>query len=725
MNLTRYFTAVLGIAVTMMRIEADEYAGIKDKLSREPAITSRVVFNNGVPAFQINGQNYDRLLQYTCDYPWKYDNPVFVRQIGRFKDAGIHLYTVGFTICERTTGKNVAKEDGTAFEIDNLRVPDNRNIVRELWNGEYLALDVIEKRIYRSLQLDPDAYFMVYITLSYPNGWWMDKYPDELVRYANAPIDKSAKLGDYAFRAPSFASLIFRQQVCEILGKLVSYLEATPAAKRVFAYRVDHGCFREWFQWGFTDNLLPDVSQPMLRAFREYLREFYKDDVSALRKAWNDPGVIFDTAQFPSPEERMRLGEDFLRDPISAAPVLDYLRALHGEILKTNLAFNRTVKEASNNRVAVGNYGGYFFGMHFGPEHRHFHNAELLRSKLVDFQISPFMYTKFRKMGESGFAENMFESTAMNGVMPILEADTSTHLDTDKARKISHLIPDNNRDASMLLARDFGQILARKGGIQWKDFNKQFYDDDEIQKTFAVFSRINKLSGSTNQLKSSVAVVGDFESLIYMCARRWDKLYPQVVSDLQMELSHSGASFETIAFTDLEKSEANHFQVYIFPNLFYVTPEKLAMVEKLKTQGKILFFSYAPGYLTPSGRSLKSMNKLLGGDFKNFPGVFTRGKIVNTAPNIYYSTDGRWPRNQVRELFRKNSIHIYNTDSEPVIFAGGNFLTVHTAQGGKQTITLPRRMKISRCFPEFTETVDTMRFEFNAPEKSTIIFYVR
>ena len=705
--------------------KGEKYAEIKEKLSREPAITCRVVFHDGVPAFQINGKNHDRLLQYTCDYPWKFDNPVFVRQIKRFREAGIHLYTIGFTTCERNTGENVALEDKTAFEIDCLKVPDKRKIVRELWNGEYLALDLIEKRIYRALELDPDAYFMVYITAAYPNGWWMNQHPDELVRYANAPVDQKAKLGDFAFRAPSFASLLYRQQICEVLGKLVSYLESTPAAKRVFAYRIDHGCFREWFQYGFGDNLLPDVSQPMLRAFREYLRSHYKNDTNALRKAWNDPEVLFDTAQIPSPEERMRLGADFPRDPVTAAPVLDYLRALHGEILKTNLAFNRVVKEASGNRVAVGNYGGYFFGMHFGPEHRHFYNAQLLRSGLVDFQMSPFMYSQFRKMGEAGWAENMFESPAMHGVMGILEADTSTHLDTDKARKLSHIIPDNSRDASMLLARDFGQVLARKAGIHWKDFNRQFYDDDDIQNTFSVFSHINQLPTTANKLKSSVVMVGDFESLIYMCSRRWDKLYPQVVSELQTELTHSGTSFETIAFTDLEKDEANQYQVYIFPNLFYVNEEKLNAVEKLKKQGKTLLFSYAPGYLTPTGRSLESMNKLLQSKFKEFPGVFTQGRIIKTAPNIYYSTDGRWPRNQVQQVFRENGVHIYNKNTEPVIFAGGNFLTVHTARGGKQTIQLPRKMKVSGCFPENVELTETAQFTFDAPKKSTTIFYIR
>lgn len=713
---------VMSVIMTMSAA-ADEYAEIKSKLSKEAPITSRIVFDDQIPAVQINGVNHKRLLQYTCDYPWKYGDPTFARQIRRFRDAGIHFYTIGLATSERTTGKNVAREDQTAFELDNLKKPDDRNIVRELWNGEYLALDVIEKRIYRALQLDPDAYFMVYITLSYPNGWWLERYPEELIRYANAAVDKNAKLGDWAFRAPSFASLVFRQQSCEILAKLVSYLESTPAAKRVFAYRIDYGCFREWFEYGFGDKLLPDVSQPMLRAFREYVRNRYSNNVHALRKAWNDPDVLFDTVQFPTPEERLRLGGDFLRDPVSAAPVLDYLRSLHEEILKTNLAFNRTVKEASGNRVAVGNYGGYFFGMHFGAEHKHFYNAELLRSHLVDFQISPYMYSQYRKFGESGLAENLFESLALYGVMGILEADTSTYLDKNPSRAAQREVKDS-RESSMMLARDFGQILARKAGIFWKDFNEQFYDDDEIQKTFLKFTEINRLPSAHRKLKSQVAIVGDFESLIYMCTRRWDRIYTQMISELQRELSHSGTSFETIAFTDLEKAEADQFKVYLFPNLFYATPEKVNAIERLKKMGKILLFSYAPAYLTPAGRSLASMNQLLGTKFTQFPGILDNGKIIKSGDRIYYSTDGRWPRKEVREILRRCGVHIYSENDEPVIYGGGNFLTLHTAAGGKQQLKLPETFKVEQYFPEKRSYGSVQVITFDAPAKSTAIFYV-
>ena len=117
-------SAVITILAAAVCVIADDYAAVKAKLAKEPHLPSRVVFNDGVPSFQIGRKNFVRVMQYTCDYPWKYDNPVFVRQIGRLRSSGIHLYTVGFVTCERTTGENVAKEDKTAFTVTGQKTPD-------------------------------------------------------------------------------------------------------------------------------------------------------------------------------------------------------------------------------------------------------------------------------------------------------------------------------------------------------------------------------------------------------------------------------------------------------------------------------------------------------------------------------------------------------------------------------------------------------------------------
>ena len=60
------------------------------------------------------------------------------------------------------------------------------------------------------------------------------------------------------------------------------------------------------------------------------------------------------------------------------------------------------------------------------------------------------------------------------------------------------------------------------------------------------------------------------------------------------ELTHCGTPFETIAFTDLNNPKVRDYKVYIFANLYYVTPEKLAVIERLRKAGKTIVWLYAP-----------------------------------------------------------------------------------------------------------------------------------
>ncbi|MBQ9789912.1 MAG: hypothetical protein IJW31_10000 [Lentisphaeria bacterium] len=703
----KFLTMIFGIVALFVVKQvsyADDYASIKAKLAEEPNQKTVITFDNKYPQFKIGEKNYD-ILFYLCDYPWPHESEAFCRQVKSFRDADMDLNAIGFVTCEKIKDEASGK-------------------MREPWEGDFLALDLIEKRIYKALELNPDAYFVVYLTASYPSGWWMDKNPDELIQYATEPIDPKAVLGDYAFRAPSFASLKFRQEMGDVLYKMVKYLESTPAGKRVCAYRVDYGCFREWFCYGFA-NKLPDVSKPMLQAFRNYLRKTYNNDVAALRKAWGKSDVTFETADFPTVEERLKLGRDHLRDPKKNRAVIDYLHALHGEILATNIEFNKKVKEASNFRVPVGNYGGYFFGMHFGPEHRHYYQNERLMSQYTDFLASPFMYSQYRKFGEAGLAEGLFESPLLYNKVAILEGDSSTHLDKSKSRDMLQFAT-NSAESNAMLARDFGQVICRNAGMWFKDFNKNFYDDPEIVEGIRKMGKIRKLPITDNLIKKDVCFVADYESLLYMCATRWDKLYKQTVSDFVVELTHSGVPFETLSLADLERIDLDKFKVYVFPNLYYATPEKLALVNKLKKMGKKVFFSFAPGYLTENGRSLASFNEYSGMNVKKFPGTLNdKGQVIKVSDNVYYSTDGIWGRDELRKLFREAGVHVFTDNSEPIIYAGMNFVVFHSLKGGKQKLNLPEAREVDMCFPSDVKYGKTASIEFEMQPKSTVIFYVR
>ena len=78
------------------------------------------------------------------------------------------------------------------------------------------------------------------------------------------------------------------------------------------------------------------------------------------------------------------------------------------------------------------------------------------------------------------------------------------------------------------------------------------------------------------------------------------------------EFVHAGVPFDTYSFADLASGNIRDYKMYFFPNLFYITPEKRAVIEKLKAAGKMVVFLYAPGYLTADGASLESMSDLTG-----------------------------------------------------------------------------------------------------------------
>ena len=142
--------------------------------------------------------------------------------------------------------------------------------------------------------------------------------------------------------------------------------------------------------------------------------------------------------------------------------------------------------------------------------------------------------------------------------------------------------------------------------------------------------------------------------------------------------------------------------------------------------GKKIFFSYAPGYLTENGRSIASFNEYTGMNVKKFPGTLRKkGEVINVSDTVCYSTDGIWGRDKLRELFRAAGVHIFSGNSEPVIYAGMNFVVFHSLKGGRQKLDLPESREVDMCFPKDVKYGKTGSVEFEMPPKSTVIFYVR
>ena len=676
------------------------------KLNVEPELTVGVeVLPNTNPKIVLNGRKVDALL-YNAPYPWKYDEKNTQEKIANFHQGGIDLLSLGIeTSCWRADGS-----------IDEA----------------YIA-----SVLYRALLLNPDAYLNLSINLNGAPRWWMDAHPDELMDYANGGVDPQAKDPIFNFRAPSYASLEWRKDATDYLRQVVSFVESIPAGKHVFSYRVDYGIYREWHYYGMRSGM-PGCCTAMRNAFRRHLAEQYHTD-AALQASWHDPSVTLGTAEIPSKEARLDsiAGGETLRDPVKNRAVVDFLHTMQYEMRDLVIACDCAVKEACGYRKLCGNYHGYLFGMEYPVEAWHLENEAVLASGVVDWQVSPNLYSN-REVDDAEFGRSPIESYTLRGKLAIQEHDSRTYLAVEETY---HRHVSTPAQSVTTLARDFAQTLCRNAGCWDMDFARDWYNDPEI---FAFFRKLAPISAlaTHNTSVSEVAIVGDLESIYYhkISTRPLDVVFDTNVQ----ELTHTATPFDVLLFNDLANPNVRDYKVYVFPDLFYLTPEKAAVIEKLRAAGKSLVWLYAPGYLNAQGRSAENIQTLtsfaiqenstpyIATAFLTSGEQMTPISSVTFAPSFhivdsdvqplatrtadgggvtfamretangakeFYSTTGFLSRNAWKQLFRECGLHCYEASGTTVVWASHSFISIN-GKPGKYILALPEPRRVTELLPE-------------------------
>ena len=614
-----------------------------EAIKQEAEPVCRIVYENGKPYFDIGGRRFETTF-YNCSEGWSGDNLKLRRQTALFRDAGMHIYGIGVHT------PRVWRPDGSIDFAD------------------------AEAKMRSVLSIDPEARFQFCIDTCTPPKWWCDAHPDELIGYATGTPSYEAKRQYFNFVAPSMASATWRREMADYITRLVTYLESTPYAKRIYAYRPDYGVHHEWHYYGFS-GFLPDVGKAMTTAFRQWLERRYKGDVEALRRAWNDGAVTFATAEVPRKDVRLRLSAGDMRDPVKDRPAIDYERCHAEQVRDCLFAFNRAAKESCGGRALVGNYCGYFFGMPFPAEAFHLENDAILDSPLVDFQCSPYVYgPASRAAGNVQYARCLLEGLRRRGKLALLEADNLTTL-----YNVQH--PHGNYTSSReddfaILARDFVQTLCWGCGYWYFDFGIGWYGDpsfgDFFKKIYAIRREIKDCRSV-----SEVLVVGDYESVMLTNAGS-SRFNDQRTTDLVNALGHAGVPFDTASTVDLASGKLKDYKVYIFCNLHFRTPEKDRIVADLRV----------------------------------------RGKTVVLLDNPMTAKD-------LRALFAANGVHVWNDDPDAAVYASAACVGFHCASGGEKTIRLPRRARVTMLYPERRAVAaDTDRIIFTPARKgmSTTLF---
>ncbi len=653
-------------------------------------------------------------------------------------------------------------------------------ILEDIWKSDgSIDFELIRRRILSLLDVAPEGRIIIGIGMNAPQ-WYVEQNLPEAVGYAregNAPEFRN-KDQQRALRM-SYASAKWRRDTADVLSRIITFLENSPFASRIFAYAPHCGVYNtEWHYFGMR-NEMPDNGAAMTAEFRSFLRARYGNDSAALQRAWNDDSVTFDTAVVPGVAARTRRSYGALRVRSDAPEVMDYLLCHQKVVADTILYFDRAAKNACRNRALVGNYCGYIFEMNFPAEGWHLENLRILDSPYVDFQLSPYGYGEHRIMGAGGFSRAVSTSYRLRNKLLIYEDDTRTHLNTVSQGHFAA----NADESAALMMRGFGYSLTAGCGIWILDFNRGWFEDDLLRRMLRRMHEIRRNAPSGGSV-AQVALVCDFDSVIYhtYSDNKNPLLNKSLLDGTILELGQCGVPFDTVFVQDIGKAGLPDYQVYIFSNMLKFTPERAAMVQKLKAEGKVLLWLYAPGIIDQDEISPASVAALTGFNVRmldgrsdvttviqggRLPGISAGHRVLprrryelSDVPQfvlddrdavilgkaviggVEYPTLGmkehgngfsllhtvpRFDRILLMAVLQKAGVHRFVRDIQPgdVLHADRSFLVFHTASGGSREFVLPSAKKVTMLWPE--EKVITEKsavFTLELPGNHTVLLQI-
>lgn len=631
---------------------------------------------------------------------------------------------------------------------------------RDIWReDDTLDMDFVNKQIGAVKAVHPDAAINIRLHLD-PPGWWYEKYPEEVVAYADGPIDSGNEIG--RVKRQSMPSPRWRREGTERLSEFCMTLSSSPEGDCVVAIHPTGGVYGEWHYWGFFHE--PDTSQCMTDHFRSWLRAKYGTD-EALRSAWNNVEATFEAATVPDLQERLHTSDGVFRDPRKEQKLIDYYICHQSIVADSVIHFCRSAKEFWPRPIITGVFYGYYFYMYKQATGGHLEMDRILKSPYVDYLSAPFAYEGYQRVcGGSGQLRQLVDTIRMNGKVALDEYDQGTHLGDVFGRKPPYT-PGTIAESIANFRRNAGQVLAKGVGMWWYDFgptgNSGWWDHPDY---LADIGKLRDLAESLKEkhFEPAADVLFVYDTRVFyhlgLPDQDIDPISPRI-DEMSDDAYHSGAAFDAIHIMDVEKADIQRYRVVVLVNTFLLSDDQRRFItDTIRKGGRTVVFIYAPGYT--DGRTLDTgrMSDLVGmelqrADMSGRPSIVVnsasewtpKSGLLSTistrfgigapvrplfavtdssakAVGHYEGTDqvalarkdlgdctvwycGLMLRNAnlMREIFRSAGAHIYN-EANDVTFAGSGLLVVHTKDGGRRMLALRNGSSLEVDLPEGSTT---------------------
>ena len=555
------------------------------------------------------------------------------------------------------------------------------------WFDEY-NFDVLDKQFDDILAVNPNAKFVCIVDLNSPHWFtrqeaWNSMECDSFTQLSNAVSNPR-----------------WRRETAKYLKEFLEHTEKKYGDK-IKAYLLACGQTDEWMDYSRFS-----AGRNKTKAWKKWLAERGKKIVRV---------PTFDRLDHAS-------FEDFIRDPQAEGDILDYCEFSSDIIVDAIDEFSGITRKMVSPDKQIGMFFGYIVQLARGRmvSCGHLSYERIFSSPNIDFFVSPGTYYD-RKMGQGSGFMCPNGSRLRSGKGWLHEIDHRTP--TTKVPRLnvagfnSEWKTQAEVDAGM--KREFALTMVNGTSLWCFDMWGGFYDAPETMKLIAQSKKLwDKYAAENAPSMAEVALVVDPQSAVYI--NETNKKCQKIFVDTRTKLNQLGAPFEVYSFNDIGKSDMSRIKMFVFPAMFHLTPERMAVLEKhVFTQGKTAVFLDAAGISDGKTLDVSRVEKLTGFPYKA-DGVNVRKYADHTRAYVY-DYDKLTP-SVMRDLAAKAGATLY-TDFETPVFASERLVAIHTANGGKRTITLPKKYaKVVEIYSGKVAAVNADKFEYDFSTPDTAVF---
>jgi len=493
--------------------------------------------------------------------------------------------------------------------IDLQIIPLFRRNLYWAGNGKYDFANV-DRTIMENVRRNPRGNFLIGLSVT-PYLTWHEDFPAETAvnRKGQPQVSRDGRKN-----LPCYYSRVYQEQALDYVRQVIGHMRKQPYFKAVAGFHItgnEDGQFYYQVKFGrYRDEAYPPSA---LEPFRAFLRKRYNNDQEALRKAWGQRGVTFETAV---PPRKPRPLDTFFWDRSRDMAYWDLSVFMNEGVGEFAAALCREAKKAAGKKVIAamwwGRGGEQFVQPHFAQTH------VILPGKEMDLMGGQPGYFGERETGCTSYYPWIPDSLRMNNKIPIIEADFRTWTTMYKSlQQDSHVVrywtPDAFRNA---LLREAGRLFSVGGGIWFYDMTAGWFDDPVLMKDAALVRRIaGKLAKNDRPFSpAEIAFVADEENFLATSEQLhcWNGPNFHAVRKSQRAMMRSGLKYDFVYLDDLISRNITHHKVYCFLNLYWISPRTQAYIDSLRRDGRTLVFVYAPGYSTDNGPDAANIGRITG-----------------------------------------------------------------------------------------------------------------